>query len=147
MHRFVPAMKKGLIVILTLSYLVFSVGIINFSVLCLKLNQQIETETMAALNKSDFCGKCGKCILNPTSKKESGCCKNKTEFHKVDIAQSLAKSNVQLNVEQFALLQAILPLMGFYQVAEPTDATFAHQNSPPTSQTVPINVLNCVYRI
>lgn len=144
---FAARMKKVLFVILTLSYLVFSVGIINFSMLCLQLNQKADTKSMVMTSKPVFCSKCGKCILDPITQEESGCCKNKTELVKVDLDQSLAKSTIKLTVEQFTLLQAILPIIGLKQVTQTTDVTLANHDSTPLGITVPINILNCVYRI
>lgn len=140
-------MKKGLFVILTLCYLVFSVGIINFSVLCLELSQNKEVKELLYVSNPKFCSKCGKCILDPITGEESGCCENKTEFSKVDIDQSLVKQNIKITANDFVLLHTLFSVIGLQGIEETTHVTLSNHTSTPLGNTVPLNIMNCIYRI
>lgn len=141
-------MKKGLFSILTLSYLIFSIGIINFSILCLELNKNAEMKSVLVDNKSILCSKCGICIVDPITQEESGCCKDKTELVKQNIDQSIVKSSIKLSIEEFQLLQALLPILGgLHQNDQLSEKNLTFTTAPPRGKYVPINVLNCIYRI
>lgn len=140
-------MKKGLFVILTLGYLIFSVGVVNFSVLCLELSKGKESAELLHVTNPNYCSKCGKCLLDPITGEESGCCENKTELVKVDIDQSLTKSNIKISADEFVLFQTLLPLLGLQDVEAATQLALSNHTSIPHVNTVPINILNCIYRI
>lgn len=138
-------MKKGLFVILTLCYLIFSVGMINFSVLCLELSKG--GEAVSNIVNPDICSKCGKCLLDPITGEESGCCENKTEFSKVDIDQSLVKQNIKIAAHEFILLQTLLSIAGLQSVEQTTRVALSNHTPTPLGNTVPLNIMNCIYRI
>lgn len=130
--------------------MVFSIGVVNFSVLCQQQTQQtgVELMTMAMNDTSSTCTKCAKCQQSPSCQKNGGCCQDKAEVMKVDLDQSVAKSQLfNLSAEQFALLQALIPTFLFEQGVQTIDADLANHSSIPLGKAVPINILNCVYRI
>lgn len=128
--------------------MVFSVGVLNFSVLCQQQTQETGVELVAMNDALSTCTKCAKCQQSPSCQNNGGCCEDKTEVMKVDLDQSVAKSNLfNLSAEQFALLQALIPTFLFEQGAQSIDADLANHSSIPLGKAVPINILNCVYRI
>lgn len=145
-------MKRILFIILTLSYLIFSTGMISIKMLCLELNKN--TEPIVLADNQKYCSKCSKCVIclsgsmtQEEAEAEAGCCKDNTEFVKVNIDQSLAKTEVKLNTEQYIVLQNVLPFLGLEITNTIDQADLAFYNSSPPQTAVPINVLHCVYRI
>ncbi len=102
---------------------------------------------MIYMEKPNFCSKCSKCLLDPITGEESGCCENKTEFSKVDMDQSFAKHNIKIAADEFVLLHTLLSIMGLQGVEQTTHVALSNHTSTPLGNTILLNILNCIYRI
>lgn len=143
-------MKKILSLLLTMLYLVCSVGVANSATFCQAMNSKVAVmdnglSSTNTANAKPTCTKCAKC--NGACQKGGKCCQNQTKLLKLQIDQSLAKDNHTLSMEQFVVLQHVLPILGIffeYPIEEHKPTSYS-SDIPPSS--TPINILNCVYRI
>ena len=127
--------------------MILSFGVIHASVLCSQHKAQLASSWVTVSEDSGVCSKCAKCDLGSNNQKTKGCCKDKTEVLKLDLDQSVAESFTKLSAQQFVMLRTLIPVFLFDQSAESSDDDFIAPNTIPLGRPVPINVLNCVYRI
>ena len=128
-------MKKVLVSILAVFYLVSSVGATVHLHYCMD-----KLINWSLLNgDGDKCAKCG-------MKKDGGCCKDENKFVKNNIDQKVAESAIQLTQ-----MAAIATPVGLIYPSEHYFSSLIQEypisNAPPRSNGVGIYILNSVFRI
>ena len=133
-------MKKVTVTILAILYMSASIGAtINLHYCMGKLSG---SDLWKGNDKSNKCGACG--MLKARSKK--GCCKDEQKQVKLNTDQKIVDYFLKLIPISYT---AILPNYITYQenLIPTLIEEYPIANGPPLRQTVPIFILNCVFRI
>jgi hypothetical protein len=134
------AMKKFILAIFAFVYLAISSGFTVHMHYC--MDKLADINFFDTKNKESNCGpsSCG------IGYKANSCCKDESKLVKIaDVQQSV---DSKFHVPE--TMAYVIPV-SFYQLpaTEIVSAVIEHpqSNSPPLSRTVPIYILNCVYRL
>lgn len=132
-------MKKFAVTILALVYLSTSIGVTMHMHYCMG-----KIANWGLGNKeSETCSNCG---MEKSEQKDSGCCKDKYTFLKINTDQKVTVSSfqmIQMMTEALPVSFTEIPSYGFPAVSEENPISHA----PPLKQGIPIYILNCIYRI
>jgi hypothetical protein len=131
-------MKKILIAILTLLYIVASLGF--------TLHKQYCTGSLSDRDLSNCISKiCDKCGSEHFNQKDKNCCRNKNTFVKNDNDQNIPEEVFQLSPLTSAALPAFTEI-SFNKLASVAEAnTFGH--APPPDSGIAIYIRDRVFRI
>jgi hypothetical protein len=128
-------MKKFLVGILTMVYMVVSCGIAMEIHYC-----------MGKRAGMDFYGteekKCGKCGMK---EKKGGCCNDKHQFVKLEDSHKNVYNDISFTASEIAVA-AVYPVYNWQLPADITVA-FVNNHSPPDYTGPSVCVMNCVFRI
>lgn len=134
-------MKKILLIIFSLQYLLISVGFINYNVYC----QDKLIKTSLIINNQN-CDQCPNCAQKKC-KKDGGCCKHSKEHIQLKVDQNYAAHHIDITPQQVAILDIFL----FGYIITDTNIvskeTYPVTNAPPSGAQNPIHILNCTYLI
>lgn len=132
-------MKKFITAILAVLYLTTSSGAVIHMHYCMG----DLAEWGLSHSDSKTCSNCG---MEKDLSKNKGCCKDEHKIVKDDSAQKITESNLQLmQLVTVALPTSFieLPQIALTSVTEENP----NSNAPPRTQSVPVYIRNCVFRI
>lgn len=134
-------MRLFLSIILSLFYLVISVGFINSNTYC----QGRLIKTSLIIN-NNVCDKCPYCAQNKC-KKDGSCCNHSEKYMKFKVDQNYTSYNSDITPLQIILLDTFLSgySISDSDIVSPKD--YPATNAPPTGAQHPIHILNCTYLI
>lgn len=134
-------MRKFLFAILTLFYLVISVGFINYNMFC--QDQLMKTTVIMDNNSCEQCPNCSqeKC------KKDGSCCKHLKEYVQLKTDQNHSLHHTNLTPQQSIILDIFLSGYILPDVYFVKKETHPFTNDPPLRAQSPIHILNCTYLI
>jgi hypothetical protein len=132
-------MKKIIVAILALVYISTSVGAtVNVHYCMGKL-----AGWGFGHEESNTCGKCG---MEKSVKKDTGCCKDENKFLKNDNDQKTAESAFQI----FQSIAVAIPV-SFYEIPSAGIPSVTEENpishAPPQRNGIAVYIRNCVFRI
>lgn len=136
-------MKKVLLLIFSITYLILSIGFISYSSYC-----QNNLTTVSVLINTHDCSKCENCKSGKCKQDASKeCCKHSKQLSKLSIDQQHSSVKINLTPQQIFIFHSIIPLslinLGINSVTENYPVTHA----PPFKGETSINVLHCTYLI
>ncbi len=86
--------------------------------------------------------KCGKCGMK---EKKGGCCTNDYKFYKLEDAHKNVSGEYPVFIAAALKLDNYQTLLSL--PLHPFKCNVNNNNSPPGTATVPINIMNCIFRI
>ncbi|UEG49837.1 hypothetical protein LK994_14445 [Ferruginibacter lapsinanis] len=132
-------MKKFIVIILALVYIISSIGVVVNMHYCMSKIAGWDLGN----TESKMCAKCG---MHKYDKKGKGCCNDEQTFFKSSIDQKITETCLEIKIPIDLTLPASfagISINVFPVLIE--NKSIAHD--PPLKQGVPIYILNCVYRI
>lgn len=134
-------MKKFLLIIFSLLYMLISVGFINYNVYC----QDKLMKTSLIINNQS-CDQCPNCTQKKC-KKDGGCCKHLKEHIQLKVDQNYTTHHVDITPHQVAILDIFLSGYIIPELNTIRKETYPVTNAPPLGVQNPIHILNCTYLI
>lgn len=134
-------MRSFLLTILTVFYLVISVGFINYNVYC----QNKLMKTSLIINNQN-CDKCPNCSQKKC-KKDGSCCKHSKEHIQLKVDQNYTTHHTNITPQQVAILDIFLSGYIIPNANVINKETYPVTNAPPLGVQNPIHILNCTYLI
>lgn len=136
-------MKKSFFAILAIFYLVFSIGFINYRVIC--RNDLVKSGLVANDRKNVPCGRCNENGCENTGKRK--CCEHRVQLLKINMDQADFKPVLENESWHLIFSYIFLPFDNSLFVVKPLAYSFSSENAPPDSRRTPLNILHCTYLI
>ncbi|MDU1906478.1 MAG: hypothetical protein E6772_17045 [Dysgonomonas sp.] len=134
-------MRKFLLVILSVLYLIISIGFINYKVYC---QDRLVKTTIVTDNHS--CDKCLDCPLKKCEK-EGTCCKPANEHIQLKVDQNHSLHYINITPQQLAILDILFSRMDILDFASIGKKIYSIIGAPPFQEQIPIHFINCTYLI
>ena len=134
-------MKKFLLIIFSLLYMLISVGFINYNVYC--QNKLIKTSLIINNQSCDQCPNCAqkKC------KKDGSCCKHSKEHIQLKVDQNYTAHHIDITPQQVAILDIFISGYIIPDTNTISKEAYSVTSAPPPGTQNPIHILNCTYLI
>lgn len=136
-------MKKVLLIIITLIYVVMSSGVTLTYHYCKGRLANVKVMALA-----DNCASCGKnsCVSCGMQMNPSPCCSDETQFIKITSDQNISNFMADLSPATIELLPVLLNEFRFLQ---PEDVLIDHQifDDPPECTSTPLFIHHCTFLI
>lgn len=140
---FAARMKRFLLLLISITYLILSIGFISYSTYC----QNNLTNISVLINTHD-CIKCENCKTEKCKQDTSKeCCKHAKHLSKLSIDQQNSKVKINLTPQQTAILSSIITLSFINWSVDSTIESYPVINTLPLEGQAPINILHCTYLI
>ena len=133
-------MRKFLLAILAVFYLIISVGFIKYDIYC-----QDRLMKTTIVKDDHSCKQCIDCAqeMCRTDKK---CCEHSMEHVQLKVDQNHSYSHTDITFQQIAIVEVFLFKYIFAEANAVKEKSLA-TDAPPLGVQSPIYILNCTYRI
>lgn len=136
-------MKKRFFAIVAILYLIFSIGFINYRVIC--RNNLVKSGLVANDRKNVPCGRCNENGCENSGKGK--CCEHRVQLLKINMDQADFKPVLDNELSHLAASYIFLPFDNSLFAVKSFAYSFSSENAPPDSGQTPLNILHCTYLI
>lgn len=136
-------MKKRFFAIIAILYLVFSIGFLNYRVVC--RNDLVKSSLVANDLKDVPCDRCNENGCENTNKRK--CCEHHVQLLKINMDQVDFKPVLDKELCLLTASYIFLPFDNSLFFVKSLTYSFSSENAPPDNRQTPLNILHCTYLI
>ncbi|HML64789.1 MAG TPA: hypothetical protein PKC55_08185 [Dysgonomonas sp.] len=136
-------MEKRFFAIIAILYLVFSIGFLNYRVIC--RNDLVKSGLVVNERKNVSCNRCNERGCKNTGKEQ--CCEHSIQLLKINIDQVDFKPILENESLHLVFSYIFLHFDNSFFFVKSLVFSFYSENAPPDSRQTPLNILHCTYLI